>query len=128
MNINFEKSNGLIPVVTQDADTSEILMVAFVNQDAFQMTVKTGKACYFSRSKNRIWIKGEESGNYQEIVDILIDCDEDAIVYKVRQQGLKASCHTGRYSCFYRHFVDGEWVVNDVRQVFDPETVYKNKH
>ncbi len=124
MKINFEKLGGIVPVVTQDYKSNKILMVGFVNEDAFMTTLKTQKATYFSRSKNRLWTKGEESGNYQEIVDILIDCDNDTLIYKVKQLGHKASCHKGYESCFYRHYLNGEWVYNDEKQLFDPNSVY----
>ncbi|OHD07130.1 MAG: phosphoribosyl-AMP cyclohydrolase [Spirochaetes bacterium GWC1_27_15] len=124
MDINFDKMGGIVPVVTQDAVSNKILMVAFVNKEAFLHTLKTGKATYFSRTKNRLWCKGEESGNYQEIVDILIDCDNDTLIYKVNQKGLKASCHEGYESCFYRHLSNDEWVYNGEPKIFEPKDVY----
>ena len=124
MDIDFDKLGGLVPVITQDNETNKVLMLAFANKEAFEMTVKTKKATYFSRSKNKIWKKGEESGNYQEIVDILIDCDNDTLIYKVIQKGYKASCHTGHESCFYRHLVNNQWVHNEEKRLFDPEDVY----
>ncbi|HPO49625.1 MAG TPA: phosphoribosyl-AMP cyclohydrolase [Spirochaetota bacterium] len=122
--IDFDKLGGLVPVITQDYETNKVLMLAFANKEAFEATLKSGKATYFSRSKNRLWIKGEESGNYQEIVDILIDCDNDTLIYKVIQKGYKASCHTGHETCFYRHFVNGEWVHNGEKKLFNPEKIY----
>jgi len=125
MNIDFDKTGGLIPAVAQDAKTGKILMLAYVNKEAFEYTLKTKKATYWSRSRNKIWCKGETSGNYQEIIDILIDCDNDAIVYKVKQHGYGAACHTGHESCFYRHLKDSEWVYNGDPKKFDPDDVYK---
>lgn len=126
MEINFDKDTGLIPAIAQDAESGKILMVAFVNKEAFENTLKSGRATYWSRSRNKIWCKGEESGNYQEIVDILIDCDNDTLIYKVIQKGLKAACHTGYESCFYRHLVDNEWQTNDEIKRFDPAESTKN--
>jgi phosphoribosyl-AMP cyclohydrolase len=125
MILNFDKMNGLIPVITQDANSGKILMQAFVNKEAFEETVKTGKAVYFSRSKNRLWRKGEESGNYQEIVEILTDCDNDSLIYKVKQKGIGASCHKGYISCFYQSLKNGEWVYNGEKKLFNTEEVYK---
>lgn len=107
--IDFEKAGGLVPVITQDNKSGTVLMVAYANKEAFEYTVKTGKATYWSRSRNQLWCKGETSGNYQEIVDILIDCDNDTLLYKVNQLGSGSACHTGHVSCFYRHLVDGKW-------------------
>ena len=123
--INFDKLNGIVPVIAVDHETKKILMLAFVNEEAFNITIQTKKATYFSRSKNKIWSKGEISGNYQEIIDILIDCDNDSLIFVVKQYGLKAACHTGYESCFYRHLVDGKWVNNGENKIFDPKDVYK---
>lgn len=125
LEIDFSKLNGLVPVITQDYESNKVLMLAYVNKEAFEISVKTKKATYFSRSKNRLWVKGEESGNYQEIVDILVDCDNDTLIYKVIQKGHKASCHTGHESCFYRSLKNGEWVYNGEKKVFDPNDIYK---
>lgn len=97
--IDWEKMEGLIPVVTQDVQTNEVLMLAYMNKEALELTLKTKKAHYFSRSKQRIWQKGESSGHTQEIEDILIDCDNDTLLLKVKQNGV--ACHTGRKSCFF---------------------------
>ncbi len=124
--LDFNKLNGLIPVVTQDYESGKILMLAFVNEEAFNIALQTKKATYFSRTKNRVWCKGETSGNYQEIIDILLDCDNDSLIFKVKQHGLKASCHTGYESCFYRHLVDGKWeTIKDEKKIFDPKDVYE---
>ncbi|MBN2733965.1 MAG: phosphoribosyl-AMP cyclohydrolase [Methanomicrobiaceae archaeon] len=119
MDINFDK-NGLVTVVAQDWETKKILMVAWADREAVEMTQKTGYAYYFSRSRRKIWKKGEESGHIQRIVRILIDCDCDTLVYQVCQTG--GACHTGYDSCFYRT-IDGE-VVGD--KIFDPNKVYAN--
>jgi len=92
--------NNLIPVVVQDSETREVLMLAYANNEALRKTLETGKAHYWSRSRKKLWLKGETSGNIQEIVDVRVDCDEDAILYIVRQNGV--ACHTGNYSCFFR--------------------------
>ncbi len=93
-------SDGLIAAIAQDADTGEVLMLAWMNAAALAQTLETGRATYWSRSRRRLWVKGESSGHFQEIVEIWIDCDQDAVVLKIHQQG--KACHTGRKSCFYR--------------------------
>ncbi|MEE2877936.1 MAG: phosphoribosyl-AMP cyclohydrolase [Pseudomonadota bacterium] len=97
-------ASGLIAAIAQDVETDEILMLAWMNADALEQTIRTGRATYWSRSRAAIWVKGESSGHTQEVADILVDCDQDAIILKVRQTG--AACHTHRKSCFYRR-VDG---------------------
>lgn len=124
MQLDFEKSGGLIPAIAQDVNTGKVLMLAYVNKEAFDYTLKTKKATYWSRSRNKLWCKGEESGNYQEVVDILTDCDNDTIIYKVIQHGLGAACHDGYESCFYKHLENGEWKYNDEPKKFDPKDVY----
>jgi len=119
MDINFDK-NGLVTVVTQESGTNKILMVAWADKEAVEMTRKTGYAHYFSRSRKKIWKKGEDSGHFQRIIRILIDCDCDTLVYQVSQIG--GACHTGYDSCFYRT-IEGE-VVGD--KIFDPDKVYAN--
>ena len=115
-------SNGLLPAVAQDYRTGEVLMLAWINQEAWEKTLETGFATYFSRSRQKLWIKGEESGNLQKIREILVDCDEDAVIYRIEQIG-GAACHTGHRSCFYRVVKDG--VLEECgEQVFDPEQVY----
>jgi phosphoribosyl-AMP cyclohydrolase len=91
---------GLIPVVVQDVRTKEVLMLAYANEDAIKKTIETGYAHYWSRSRKKLWMKGETSGNVQKVVEIRVDCDNDAILYLVEQKGV--ACHTGEYSCFYR--------------------------
>lgn len=122
--IKFDKLNGLIPIVAQDHKTNEILMVAFANEEALRKSLATGKAHYWSRSRNELWEKGSQSGHFQYIQEILLDCDEDTLIFKVKQ--VKAACHTGYYSCFYRRIEkDVPQIVG--KKVFDPESVYKEK-
>lgn len=102
MQIDFKKGNGLVPVIVQEVDTNEVLMLAYMNEESFNRTVETKLATYWSRSRNELWIKGATSGHYQHVKDILIDCDEDTILIKVEQEG--AACHTGHHSCFYRQY------------------------
>jgi phosphoribosyl-AMP cyclohydrolase len=121
--LDFEKSGGLIPAVAQDADTGEVLMLAWMNRDAYEETLRTGRACYYSRSRSKLWRKGEESGHVQEVKGIFIDCDADTVLLKVRQIG-GAACHEGYRSCFFRQVKpDGLQVVGE--RVFDPKQVYK---
>lgn len=102
---NFN-ADGLIAAIAQDVDTGEVLMLAWMNAEALKATVTSGKVTYWSRSRRELWVKGETSGNTQEVVDIIIDCDQDAVLVKVRQKG--GACHTGRKSCFYRSvYLDG---------------------
>jgi phosphoribosyl-AMP cyclohydrolase len=123
MTIDFDKSGGLVPAVAQDADTGAVLMLAWMNKEAYEETVRTGRACYFSRSRNRLWRKGEESGHVQEVRGIFIDCDADTILLKVHQIG-GAACHEGYASCFFRK-VDGDRLTVVGERVFDPKQVYK---
>ena len=115
----------MLPAIVQDYQTHEVLMLAYINKTAWEMTLKTGKAHYWSRSRNMLWLKGETSGHIQIIHQILIDCDEDTVVYKVEQVGL-AACHTGHRSCFYRR-IEGDELVTEGLRVFDPEVVYGKK-
>ncbi|WOF15790.1 phosphoribosyl-AMP cyclohydrolase [Methanoplanus sp. FWC-SCC4] len=119
MRINFD-SDGLVPVIAQDYKTKKILMLAYADNEAVEMTKKTGFAHYYSRSRKKIWKKGEDSGHVQEVLSVLVDCDEDALVYLVNQT--IGACHTGYDSCFYRT-IDGE-IVGE--KVFDPDKVYAN--
>ncbi len=121
---DFAKQGGLIPAIAQDAETGEVLMLAYMNEESLEETMKTGRACYFSRSRNKLWRKGEESGNVQKVVEIRVDCDQDTILLKVDQIG-GAACHTGHRSCFYRRVEDGN-MVEDGLKVFDPKEVYKS--
>src|ERR1700719_4921805 len=101
MTIDFDKAGGLVPAIAQDADTGEVLMLAWMNREAYEETLRTGRAVYYSRSRSRLWRKGEESGHVQEVQAVLVDCDADTILLKVRQLG-GAACHEGFKSCFFR--------------------------
>ncbi len=122
---NFEKMGGLVPAIVQDAETGEVLMLAYMNEEAWQRTLETGKAHYFSRSRGRIWLKGESSGHVQEVREILLDCDADTVLLRVKQLG-GAACHTGYRSCFYRR-LNGDRVEIVSPKIFDPEEVYGRK-
>jgi phosphoribosyl-AMP cyclohydrolase len=121
--INFDKSTTLIPAIAQDADTGEVLMLAWMNREAYEETLRTGRACYFSRSRNKLWRKGEESGHVQEVQGVFLDCDADTVLLKVKQIG-GAACHEGYKSCFFRK-VQGETLQVIGERVFDPKQVYK---
>lgn len=121
--LNFEKCGGLIPTIVQDFGTGEILMLAFMNEAAWEETLKTGRATYWSRTRKELWVKGKSSGNVQLIKEIRIDCDDDTILLKVEQVG-GAACHTGYRSCFFKKVEDGSvQVVGE--KIFDPKEVYK---
>ncbi len=122
MEIDFEKGDGLIPVIVQEASTNEVLMMAYMNREALEETLKTRKACFWSRSRKKLWLKGETSGHYQEVKEIFLDCDGDTLLLKVDQKG-GAACHTGFRSCFYQRYEKGGWEVTGER-VFDPKEVY----
>ena len=121
--IDFDKAGGLVPAIAQDADTGDVLMLAWMNREAYEETLRTGRACYFSRSRGRLWRKGEESGNVQEVRGVYVDCDADTILLKVHQIG-GAACHEGYRSCFFRR-VEGEGLQVVGERVFDPAKVYK---
>jgi phosphoribosyl-AMP cyclohydrolase len=124
--LDFAKSaDGLLPAIVQDSATGEVLMLAYINELAWQKTLETGKAHYWSRSRNSLWLKGESSGNVQLVQDIYVDCDQDTVVFKVEQLG-GAACHKGYRSCFFRRVVDGELEVEG-SPVFDPAEVYGKK-
>jgi len=116
--------DGLLPAVVQDHRTGEVLMLAYINQLAWDKTLATGKAHYWSRSRKQLWLKGETSGHVQLIKEILVDCDQDTVIYQVEQLG-GAACHTGYRSCFYQKVVGDELVVHEQHRVFDPAAVYK---
>ena len=126
--------DGLIPCITTDHVTNEVLMFAFMNAEAFAHTLQTGKATYWSRSRNKLWVKGEESGNAQLVKELRVDCDQDVILLKVENVG-GAACHNGYPSCFYRKLSGGANPADPAtlklefaaRRVFDPATVYKKK-
>jgi phosphoribosyl-AMP cyclohydrolase len=114
--------DGLVPAIAQDATSGRILMLAWMNREALALTVEKGEAVYWSRSRNRLWHKGEESGHAQKVSEVRLDCDEDVIVLKVEQQG-GIACHTGRQSCFYRVLKEGAWVTVDP-VLKDPRDIY----
>ena len=118
---DFSRSDGLLPAIAQDVETNEVLMLAYMNEEAYLATLESGQAVYWSRSRNRLWKKGEESGHVQTVESIAIDCDADTILLKVRQQGV--ACHEGYRSCFFRQVSD-EGVTIQATQLVDPETVY----
>ena len=121
--LNFSKSkDGILPAVVQDYVTGEVLMLAYINALAWEKTLETGKAHYWSRSRNSLWLKGETSGHVQMIKDIYVDCDDDTVIYKVEQIG-GAACHTGHKSCFFRRVV-GDSLVTEGEKLFDPAKVY----
>jgi phosphoribosyl-AMP cyclohydrolase len=123
MELNFNKSDGLIPAIVQDAETKDVLMLAYMNRESWAATLKTGKATFWSRSRQKLWLKGESSGHVQMIKNIYVDCDDDTILLQVEQLG-GAACHTGHRSCFYRKLEGGEVIVVG-EKVFDPKDVYK---
>src|SRR5882762_9144361 len=110
MDLDFDRAGGLVAAIAQDHRTGEVLMIAWMNREAFDETVRTGRACYFSRSRNKLWRKGEESGHVQTVKEILVDCDADTILLKVDQIG-GAACHEGYKSCFFRHVDEGKLTV-----------------
>lgn len=121
---NFSKSE-LIPVIAQDEATGDVLMLAYMNQEAYAETLRTGRVCYYSRSRQKLWRKGEESGNVQELKSLFYDCDADTLLVKVHQIG-GAACHEGYKSCFFRQINPQTGEVTTVGdRVFDPKTVYK---
>ncbi len=120
--LKFDKAGGLLPVIAQDHATGEVLMLAYMNHQAWQKTLETGKAHYWSRSRNKLWLKGESSGHVQVVKEIRVDCDLDTVLLKVEQLG-GAACHKGYRSCFFRR-VDGQGLTVDGEQVFDPKEVY----
>jgi len=121
--IDFEKMGGLIPAIIQDHETGDVLMVAFMDEKTLNLTLETGKTWFFSRTRNKYWMKGEESGNTQEVVEAYTDCDADSVVIRVKQNG-PAACHTGNRSCFYVKWENGAWVEHS-NPLFDPAEVYK---
>ncbi len=122
INLDFGKTGGLVPAIAQDKATGEVLMLAYMNPESWRLTLETGIAHYWSRSRNKIWKKGESSGNIQNIDEIRVDCDEDCVVLKIEQVG-GAACHTGYRSCFYRVVRDGK-LVEEGERIFDPKEVY----
>jgi len=123
LTLNFDKLGGLVPAIAQDYQTGEVLMLAFMNEAAWNATLTTGRATYYSRSRKCLWVKGETSGNVQRVREIRIDCDDDAVILKVEQVG-GAACHTGHRSCFYKKVENGA-VQIEGQPVFDPKEVYR---
>ena len=120
--VSWDK-DGLVPAIAQDAESGVVLMVAWMNREALQLTIDENRAIYWSRSRQKIWRKGEESGHIQELIELRLDCDSDVILMKVNQIG-SIACHTGRQSCFYRRFKDGKW--EDFDEVIkDPKDIYR---
>ncbi|MDO8647115.1 MAG: phosphoribosyl-AMP cyclohydrolase [Candidatus Diapherotrites archaeon] len=122
--LDFAKSGGLIPTIVQDAETKKVLMLAFMNEEALNKTIQTKKAHFYSRSRNKIWLKGEESGNFQNVKKVLVDCDLDSILLLVDS---KPACHTGHYSCFFRQLNNDSGIKEIEKPVFNPEKTYKKK-
>ena len=122
MTPDFEKCGGLIPAIAQDAETGEVLMLAYMNQEAWEKTLKTGKATYWSRTRQELWIKGQSSGHQQIVKEIRVDCDADAVLLKIEQLG-GAACHTGHRSCFHKRVENGSVRIIG-EPVFDPKEVY----
>ncbi len=118
---DFSRGDGLLPAIAQDSENNEILMLAYMNEESYRETLRSGRAVYWSRSRNRLWRKGEESGHVQTVESIAIDCDADTILLKVRQQG--AACHEGYRSCFFRQVTEDGVSIQGTRLV-DPDTVY----
>ena len=121
--LDFAKGGGLLPAIAQDWKTGDVLMLAYINEEAWNETLKTGNATYWTRSRQKLWRKGEESGNVQKVKEIYVDCDLDTVIFKVEQIG-GAACHEGYHSCFFRKYENVELVVVGER-VFDPAKVYK---
>jgi len=121
--LDFAKGDGLVPAIAQDWQTGEVLMLAYINEEAWNETLKTGNATYWTRSRKKLWRKGESSGNVQKVKEIYVDCDEDTVIFKVEQIG-GAACHEGFRTCFFRK-VDGDELKVIGERVFNPEEVYK---
>lgn len=116
-------TNGLVPAIAQEAETGKLLMMAWMNREALRLTAQTGHAVYWSRSRNKLWHKGEESGHQQVVLDIRIDCDNDVVLLKVEQKG-GIACHTGRHNCFFKQLKEDRWVEVDP-VLKDPDSIYK---
>ena len=125
MDLDFSKLDGLITAVIQDHITNRVLMVGFMNEEAWEKTVETGFATFYSRSRKKLWLKGESSGHRLAVKEISTDCDQDALLIKVEAMG-PGVCHNGYQSCFYRALKDGEWVETE-KPVYDPKAVYGSK-
>jgi phosphoribosyl-AMP cyclohydrolase len=125
MQLDYTKLDGLLPAVIQDAKTGRVLMVGFMNDEAFRRTVATGYATFYSRSRNKLWIKGESSGHRLAVTEISTDCDNDTVLLKVEALG-PGVCHKGYESCFFRKLENGQWVESEPR-TYDPDAVYGDK-
>ena len=125
MNLDFSKLNGLVTAVIQDHLSGRVLMVGFMNEESFRLTVETGFATFYSRSRNKLWLKGESSGHRLVVKNISTDCDQDALLIQVQAVG-PGVCHNGYQSCFYRSLQNGEWVETEAR-TYDPDAVYRSK-
>ena len=126
IHLNFDKTaDGLLPAIVQEYSSGQVLMLAYINRISWQKTLETGKAHFWSRSRNSLWLKGESSGHVQLIREILVDCDDDTVIFQVEQLG-GAACHTGHKSCFFRRVV-GEKLLVEGEKLFDPEKVYGKK-
>ena len=121
--LNFEKMSGLVPAIVQDYETGDVLMLAFMNPDAWEATLNTGEATYYSRTRQTLWVKGKTSGNIQIVKEIRVDCDDDTVLLKIEQVG-GAACHTGYKSCFFKKVEEGSVKVIG-KPIFDPEEVYR---
>ncbi|MGE5570588.1 MAG: phosphoribosyl-AMP cyclohydrolase [Rhodospirillales bacterium] len=125
MELDFTKLDGLLPAVIQDHATGRVLMVGFMNEEAFRKTIETGYATFYSRSRKKLWLKGESSGHRLVVKEIFTDCDQDALLVRVEALG-PGVCHNGYQSCFYRRFENGHWVESEER-TYDPNSVYGSK-
>ena len=119
--VKFDK-NGLVPVIIQDFKTLQVLMVAYMNKESLETTLKTGRTCFWSRSREKLWIKGETSGHIQKVKEILVDCDNDTLLIKTEQTG--CACHMGYRTCFYRKYDKNDFTIIE-KKLFDPEKIYK---
>ena len=122
MQLKFDKATGLLPAIVQESGTGKVLMLGFMNAESFEKTTETGCVTFFSRSRNKLWVKGERSGHVLKVEDIRVDCDSDAVLVVAEQLG-PGTCHEGYHSCFFRRVEDGSLVVAEPR-AFDPEQVY----
>jgi phosphoribosyl-AMP cyclohydrolase len=125
MELDFQKMDGMLPAIVQDHESGNVLMLGFMNEEAFRLTVETGFATFYSRSRRKLWMKGEQSGHRLSVRQISIDCDRDCVLLRVALSG-PGVCHNGYRSCFYRRLEDGNWVVTETPE-FDPAVVYGGK-
>ena len=122
MELKFDKTTGLLPAIVQESGTGKVLMLGFMNAESFDKTLATGNVTFFSRSRNKLWVKGESSGHVLKVEDIRVDCDSDAVLVVAEQLG-PGTCHEGYHSCFFRRVEDGKLAIAEPR-AFDPEQVY----